>query len=94
MTLPQIFKNKPAEAAVTTPVEGRLDSAKPGARVVVLEFDRIAANQKAHLRAYGLAPGREIRVLQQHPVTVVQVEHTELAFEKDIAGQILVKEAA
>jgi len=94
MALPLIFKNKAAVPSTGAHFNGRLDRAQVGARVVVLDFDSIAPDQKAHLQAYGLAPGREIRVLQQRPVTVVQIEYTELAFEKDIAKQILVVEAA
>lgn len=94
MALPQITKNKPAEAAPPSHEKPRLAGARPGARVVVLGYDPISAHQKALLQAYGLAPGREIRVLQQRPVTVVQVDHTELAFEKEIAEKILVVEAA
>ena len=45
-----------------------------------------------HLRAYGLVPGHCVRVLQHSPVTVVQVEHTELALEGDLARQIEVGE--
>jgi Fe2+ transport system protein FeoA len=73
---------------------GRLDQARPGARVVVLDIGNIDPVQKDHLQAYGLTPGREICVLQQRPVTVVQIEFTELAFEKSIAEHILVIETA
>lgn len=44
----------------------------------------------AHLQAYGLVPGRFVRVLQHTPVTVVQVEHCEIALEDDLACQICV----
>jgi Fe2+ transport system protein FeoA len=43
------------------------------------------------LRAYGLAPGATIEVIQQRPVTVVRIEHTELAVEAQIAGALLVE---
>jgi Fe2+ transport system protein FeoA len=44
----------------------------------------------AHLQAYGLVPGRFVRVLQHNPVTVVQVEHCEIALEDELACQIRV----
>jgi Fe2+ transport system protein FeoA len=44
----------------------------------------------AHLQAYGLVPGRYVRVLQHNPVTVVQVEHCEIALEGELAAQIRV----
>jgi Fe2+ transport system protein FeoA len=48
------------------------------------------AERCAHLQAYGLVPGRFVRVLQHNPVTVVQVEHCEIAIERELAGQICV----
>ena len=48
----------------------------------------------AHLQAYGLVPGRFVRVLQHAPVTVVQVEHCEIALENELARQICVAHAA
>lgn len=47
----------------------------------------------AHLQAYGLVPGRFVRVLQHIPVTVVQVEHCEIALEDELACQICVSQA-
>ena len=44
--------------------------------------------RSAHLQAYGLVPGRFVRVLQQAPVTVVQIEHCEIALETELAGQV------
>lgn len=48
--------------------------------------------RKAHLQAYGLVPGYWVRVIQQSPVTVVQVEHTELALERELAREVQVAE--
>jgi Fe2+ transport system protein FeoA len=94
MALPLIFKSKTTTAAPGLAVKDTLDQVKPGSRVVVLDFGRIDPVQKDHLQAYGLTPGREMLVLQQRPVTVVQIEYTELAFEKVIAEQIFVIKAA
>ena len=38
--------------------------------------------------AYGLIPGNWVEVVQHSPVTVVQVENTELALEDELASQI------
>lgn len=48
--------------------------------------------RRAHLQAYGLVPGYWVRVIQQSPVTVVQVEHTELALERELARGVQVAE--
>jgi Fe2+ transport system protein FeoA len=94
MALPLIFKNKMISTAPGMRFQGRLDQAKPGTQVVVLDFGSVDPVQKDHLQAYGLTPGRQVLVLQQRPVTVVQIEYTELAFEKVIAQQVMVIEAA
>jgi Fe2+ transport system protein FeoA len=47
--------------------------------------------QREQLAAYGLAPGRRLRVLQHRPLTVVQVEHTELALEAAVAREIWIE---
>lgn len=67
-----------------------LDRVSPGRKVVLQDLSRLTPDQQAHLRAYGIAPGRELRVLQQQPETVIQVEFTELALEKEIARKIVV----
>jgi Fe2+ transport system protein FeoA len=93
MALPLIFKNKVTAVPPRANGSGRLDQAKPGSRVIVMDLGSIDAMQKDHLQAYGLTPGRQVIVLRQRPVTVVQIEYTELAFEKDIAEQVLVTES-
>lgn len=50
-----------------------------------------AHDLRERLLAYGLIPGQQVRVLAQKPVTVVQVEHTELALEKVLAACVLVQ---
>lgn len=52
----------------------------------------LSPERRAQLQAYGLAPGYCLRVLQHHPVTVVQIEHTELALEPGLAEQVCVAE--
>ena len=73
------------------PVEGRtLAGVKPGREVLVTGYGNLSGGQRQHLQAYGLLPGRRVRVLAQRPVTIVQVEETELAFERGIAAGVLV----
>jgi hypothetical protein len=59
---------------------------RPGQRAQLRGFaPGLSAERFAHLQAYGLTPGRWIRVLQHAPVTVIQVEHCEIALEADLA---------
>jgi Fe2+ transport system protein FeoA len=50
----------------------------------------LSASQRAHLQAYGLAPGCRLRVLRHKPVTIVLIDHLELALETQLAGSIAV----
>lgn len=52
----------------------------------------LSAERRAHLRAYGLLPGAFVHVLQQQPVTVLQIGHTELALEAELACRVCVEE--
>jgi Fe2+ transport system protein FeoA len=64
---------------------------QPGHEATVLQFDeRISTRQMENLQAYGLVPGRRVRVLQHLPETIIQVEHTELALEKSLADKVIV----
>jgi Fe2+ transport system protein FeoA len=54
-------------------------------------FDsHILPARKSQLQAFGLVPGYWVEVIQQSPVTVVKIEHSELAMESDLARQVLV----
>jgi len=48
----------------------------------------LSSDRFAQLQAYGLPPGRWVRVIQHSPVTIIQVENCELALEADLARQI------
>ena len=78
---------------VTTSPDGRslLSKAKPGSVVRVLAIDEGASKWHERLQAYGIAPGREITVVQQAPVTVVRIDHVDLAFEDAIARHIVIE---
>lgn len=60
----------------------------PGDEARVVDFEGAAADRRGQLQAYGLVPGRRLRVVQQRPVTVLLVDHTELAIEGDLARGI------
>jgi Fe2+ transport system protein FeoA len=46
--------------------------------------------RKSQLQAYGLVPGYWVEVLQHSPVTVIKIEHSEVAMENELARQVLV----
>jgi Fe2+ transport system protein FeoA len=70
-----------------------LADAKPGRCLRVRGFlPGLSTERRTHLQAYGVVPGHCVRVLQHSPVTVVQIEYTELALENDMARLIQVGE--
>jgi Fe2+ transport system protein FeoA len=64
-----------------------------GCKAKVLGFTQYLPPERlSHFQAFGLVPGQKVRVLQHSPVTVVQIEHTELALERDLAREIQITE--
>jgi Fe2+ transport system protein FeoA len=70
---------------------GTLADVPSGWRARVARLDGLPAARQEYLQAYGVAPGRWLRVVQRTPVTVVRVEHTDLAFEPEIARGVEVE---
>ena len=62
-----------------------------GASVRVVAVENTDGSRPLQMQAYGLAPGRLVRILQQEPVTVVRADHTEIALEGDLASKVLVE---
>ena len=50
----------------------------------------ISSERHAQLRAYGLVPGCPVSVVQHTPVTVIRIEHLELALEHSLAKEVQV----
>lgn len=63
----------------------------PGYEARVVSFSRgLPAEKRAHLLAYGLVPNYWVQVVQHIPVMVIQVAHTVLALEKELAAEVQV----
>jgi Fe2+ transport system protein FeoA len=88
-TSPPLHHLREGERA--SPALLRLSEVPPGRRTRVVDFlPGLPADRRAQLQAYGLAPGYYIRVVQHSPVTIIQVDHTELALEASLARQVQV----
>jgi Fe2+ transport system protein FeoA len=60
-----------------------------GCKARVQEFTAdLPLDRCAYLQAYGLVPGYWVQVLQHSPVTIIRLDHLELALENDIARNI------
>lgn len=84
---------KPSWKADTGAESGGLTlaDAAPGTEIILESYGAIDAGLSRSLQAYGLMPGRQVRVLAQRPVTMVLVEQTELAIENQVARGIRVR---
>jgi Fe2+ transport system protein FeoA len=54
----------------------------------------LSPERLAQLQSYGLLPGYWVRVLQHSPVTLIQVEQTELALETELACEVQIEPPA
>lgn len=62
-----------------------------GETVTLTELSmHIDPHLRAQLTAYGLMPNRPLKVLQQHPMTVILTDEIELALEHGIARHLWV----
>ena len=77
-------------AALTGPRS--LAEVPSGNRAKVLSFSpHLSMERQAHLEVSGILPGHWVIVLKYSPVTVIQIEHTEVAIETSLAGEIHVE---
>lgn len=64
----------------------------PAGNPVVIKgyLDQMPAHRRTQLMAYGLHPGQLVKICQQYPVTIIQIDFTELALEWDLAEAVQV----
>lgn len=77
--------SRPLEEVVTV---GQLEK---GERVQVVALSCESSSRSNALTVFGLVPGSEITLLERRPTFVIRVGETELAFDADIAREILVR---
>lgn len=65
-----------------------LSEVRPGALARIARFGGVPPAWQERLLAHGVVAGCVVRVLQHQPVTIIQVEHTELGFERSLARMI------
>jgi Fe2+ transport system protein FeoA len=91
MSAPQPDERRASEPTEDTPVSAcALADVPLNRRVRVLDVSALPTAQREQLHGYGLVPGGVLRVTQHAPVTVVQIEHTELALETEVARAVRV----
>ncbi len=63
----------------------------PGSKARVVALNGLGVKQIESLQAYGLAPGSLVTVVRHKPVTIIHIDNTELALERDLAIQVKVE---
>jgi Fe2+ transport system protein FeoA len=81
---------RPAKPSRTDSAGLTLDLVPEGKTVRILRFGQIGVEQGRHLQAYGMLPGRAVLVLAHNPLTILQIEQTELALENSVAHSVFV----
>ncbi len=90
-TFPDSNSRRHSRSSVGQNFRFSLDQVKPGRQVKVKGFSSgLSSDRTWHLQSYGVVAGCWLRVIQQSPVTIVQVEHLELALERGLAAMIQV----
>lgn len=85
-------KNPVHNAAQAGSSSLRLTNLSPGKKACVIGFAPELSNERRlRLQAYGLVPGQSVHVVQHSPVTIVLIEHLELALETDLARSVLIE---
>lgn len=62
----------------------------PGSEAVVAGYRAMAPARRRRLEALGLGVGERVIIRQQSPATIVRVDRSELAIERELASQIAV----
>jgi Fe2+ transport system protein FeoA len=68
-----------------------LADACPGDQVRIVDLSELSEPTRNRLLALGLCPGRYIEVIRHSPVTLVRVEHSELALEIETARGVQIE---
>ncbi|MGM0530717.1 MAG: FeoA family protein [Bacteroidota bacterium] len=75
----------PAESEIT------LDMLKKGQSAVVKRLITEDSKNLQKLLAMGILPGRIVKVLQRYPVFILEIDRTQAAMDKELAGKIVLK---
>ena len=86
----KMFGHKSA-AVLDPPDVRRLSELDSGDTAIVMCVGRSGDSRHNTLAVFGLVPETEITLLQQNPSCVIQVGETQLALDKEIAADILVR---
>jgi len=71
--------------------EKSLDQMKKGEVGVVARLITTDSKNLQKLLAMGILPGRIVKVLQTYPAYILQIDRTQAAMDRELAGRIIIK---
>jgi ferrous iron transport protein A len=71
----------------------RLSDLKPGQSATVVAVESHSPARLERLSVFGIMPGCQLTLEQQHPTFVLRVGFTELSLEREVADEILIERA-
>jgi hypothetical protein len=90
--LARFFSKRRSRSGFTHRGRMCLADVPPGCKAEVVGFSAgFPPDRRAYLQAYGLVVNYWVQVLQHNPVTIVRLDHIELALENDLARGIIVQ---
>ena len=87
----RLLRQSEAEPALLPAEVVRATQLRPGEVVEVMCVGGVKRGREDRLAVFGLVPGAEIRVIQQRPSCVMRIDQTELALDREIGDEILVR---
>jgi Fe2+ transport system protein FeoA len=88
----RLLGRKPDEPSRLPPDVRPVTTLEPGSRAEVLCIGGQQGPRPNALAVFGLVPETEITIVQLRPACVIRVGQTELALDREIAEEILVRE--
>lgn len=85
-------RRSPAKNTLDREGQKTLADVQPGCSAKVIGFSAgFPPDRRAYLQSYGLVMNYWVQVVQHSPITIVRLDHIELALENELAGGIIVE---
>jgi Fe2+ transport system protein FeoA len=77
---------------MNTTEETSLNKLRRGKSAIVERFNNSKENSLNKLLAMGIVPGRILQVVQTYPVFILQIDQTQVAMDKELAEEIIIRD--
>lgn len=85
-------RRSPGRDSIDRNGQTTLADVPPGCKAKVVRFvEDFPPDRRAYLQSYGLVMDYYVQVVQHSPITIVRLDHLELALENELASGIIVE---